>query len=126
MQNAKCKIGIYRADWSAKREPPLCKGRWSKSSILTGGVVKERQSLSQKSKIFDSSLYTREPFCRFEQSDKLKFAYLYKEIPAQVLRGDNILYRRIVKHYIPNNRQGDSNEKENKTCYENTAGIVLF
>ena len=42
------------------------------------------------------------------------------------MRGDLTLYGRVIEHHIPNNRQGDSNEKENKTCYENTAGIVLF
>ena len=71
----KHEIGIYCSVWSAKREPPLCKGRWSKSSILTGGVVKERQSLSQKSEIFDSSLYTREPFRPNQQYAKLKFEH---------------------------------------------------
>ena len=54
--------GIYCAAWSAKREPPLCKGRWPKSAILAGGVVKARQSPSQTSKIFDSPLYTRGPW----------------------------------------------------------------
>ena len=52
----------WQKPWSAKREPPLCKGRWPKSLILAGGVVKVRQSPSQKSEIFDSPLYTRGPF----------------------------------------------------------------
>ena len=38
-----------------RRKPPLCKGRWAKSLILAGGVVKTRRSLSQKCR-FDGIL----------------------------------------------------------------------
>ena len=42
------------------------------------------------------------------------------------MRGDKTLYGRVIEHLVPNNRKDDSNEKEDKTCYENAAGVVLF
>ena len=69
-------------------KPPLCKGRWQKSSIFAGGVVNSSilmqsrlkgQSLSQKSKIFDSSLYTREPWALPRQCVKQQFIALLTE-----------------------------------------------
>lgn len=35
-----------------------------------------------------------------------------------------ILY--VIKLYVPNNRKNDSNGKEEKACYKNTAVISLF
>ena len=47
---------------SLKLQPPLCKGRWVGETDSEGLSSYFIQSLSQKSKIFASSLYTREPF----------------------------------------------------------------
>ena len=57
----KTQIGVYRAEWSAKREPPLCKGRCQKSLIFDGGVVNMINYNNPSVSFADSSLYTREP-----------------------------------------------------------------
>ena len=68
--------------------------------MLTGGVVKVQQSLSQKSKIFDSSLYTREPLrmCRIETNIKVTALWEFHRAVISL----EVIFIREMLHYIFN------------------------
>ena len=80
------KIGVYRTPLKGPLVKGGCHAEWhdwgsfAVKSEISGRFRRVLDSLSQKSKIFASSLKTREPWALPRQCDKLKF-----EFPTAVL-----------------------------------------